>query len=167
MDLGTVNFTYDGRVSLRFQRAFPYPPEKVWTVITEPQYLNAWFPAEVEFDLTPGADIVFGVTSEQVRRFGLDPNRTTTGTMITVRRGHILEYLWDAETLHWEIAHDGQGGSWLTLTHTVEEEDSAYAHAPGWHAGLEVIEAQLNGTDIDWSPWDRAEELAPSYSRRG
>lgn len=165
MDFGTVNFTYDGRVSLRFQQSYPHPPEKVWAVLTEPQYLREWFPADVEFDLTPGADIVFKVTPEQVRRFGLDPNRTTTGTMITVRRGQILEYLWDAETLHWEIAPDGQGGSWLTLTHTVEEEDSAYAHAPGWHAGLEVVEARLNGTEVDWSPWDRAEELAASYSK--
>ncbi|NLE81201.1 MAG: hypothetical protein GX610_16785 [Rhodococcus sp.] len=166
MDIGTVTFTYDGRVALRFQQAFSHPPEKVWAVITEPQYLQQWFPAEVQLDVEPGSELIFHVTGEQVRRYGLAPDHTSTGTMITARRGHILEYLWDGETLHWEIAPDGQGGSWLTLTHTVEEEESAYAHAPGWHAGLEVVEAQLAGREIDWSPWDRAEELASSAYRR-
>jgi hypothetical protein len=47
----------------------------------------------------------------------------------------------------------------------VEEEESAYAHAAGWHAGLEVVEAQLDGREVDWSPWDRADELAESYRK--
>lgn len=166
MDSGTVTLTYDGRVSLRFQRAFTAPPERVWEAITAREYLQHWFPAVVDLELISGADLVFRTTPEQVRRFGVAPDHTTTGTMITVHRGQILEYLWDGETLHWEIAPDGRGGSWLTLTHTVEEEESAYAHAPGWHAGLEVVEAQLAGREIDWSPWDRADELASSAYRR-
>lgn len=165
MDIGTVTFTYDGRVALRFRQAFSHPPDKVWSVITEPRYLEHWFPAEVRLDVEPGSDLTFRVTPEQVRRYGLAPDHTSTGTMITFRRGQILEYLWDAETLHWEIVPDGRGGSWLTLTHTVEEEESAYAHAPGWHAGLEVVAAQLDGRAIDWSPWDRAEELASAYRK--
>lgn len=54
-------------------------------------------------------------------------------------------------------------GCWLTLTHTVEDEDSAYAHGADWHAGFEVLEAQLEGRDVNWSPWERARELADKY----
>ena len=162
-DLGTVQFTYDGRVALRLQQAFPHPATRVWSVLTDPDQLRAWFPAEVDVDLSPGADLIFRVTPEQTRRYGLAPDHETTGTVIAVRPGHILEYLWGADTLHWELAHDGSGGCWLTLTHTVENQDDAYAHAAGWHAGFEVVEAQLDGRAIDWSPWDRAEELADAY----
>ncbi|MEV0948843.1 SRPBCC domain-containing protein [Rhodococcus sp. NPDC049939] len=165
MNPGTVSFTYDGRVALRFEQSLAHSPEKVWGVLTDPDFLKAWFPADVEFDLTPGAELVFRVTPEQVRRFGLPADHSTTGTVISVHPAHILEYLWDAETLHWELVPDGTGGCWLTLTHTVEEEESAYAHAAGWHAGLEVIEARLDGRTVDWSLWDRTDELAKSYRK--
>lgn len=165
MEPGTIHLTYDGRVALRFEHSFAHPPEKVWKVITEPVYLREWFPADVEIDLTPGAELVFTVTAEQVRQFGRPEGQSTTGTVTCVHPGQILEYLWSGETLHWELAPDGQGGCWLTLTHTVEEQDSAYAHAAGWHAGLEVMEAQLEGRAVSWSPWDRADELAASYMR--
>ena len=66
MDNGKINLTYDGRVSLSFQLAIPHAPDKVWKVITEREYLDAWFPADVDFDLTPGADLLFKVTPEQV-----------------------------------------------------------------------------------------------------
>ena len=41
-------------VAARFQHAFAHPPDRVWRVITDPEYLRAWFPARVELDLTPG-----------------------------------------------------------------------------------------------------------------
>ena len=44
-----------------------------------------------------------------------------------------------------------------------DDEDTAYAHGAGWHAGFEVVEAQLAGRPVDWSPWDRADELAEHY----
>ena len=163
MDNGTVSRTYDGRVALRFQHAFAHPPDRVWRVITDPEYLRAWFPASVELDLTPGAQLVFHATEQQAERLGLPADHTATGTVISVHPGRILEYMWDAEVLHWELVPDGSGGCWLTLTHTVEDEDSAYAHGADWHAGFEVLEAQLEGRDVNWSPWERARELADKY----
>lgn len=165
MDNGRINFTYDGRVSVSFQLAVPHSPDKVWRAITERQYLDAWFPADVDFDLTPGAELLFKVTPEQVERYGISADHVTRGTVISVHPHRILEFLWDADTLHWELAPDGTGGCWLTLTHTMEDEDSAYTHAAGWHAGLEVVAAQLDGREVDWSPWDRAEELTPQYRK--
>ena len=165
MDNGIISLTYDGRVALSFRLAVPQSPDKVWKVITQREFLEAWFPADVEFDLTPGADLLFKVTPEQIKRYGLPAGHATRGTVISVRPNHIFEYLWDAETLHWELVPDGTGGCWLTLTHTMEEEESAYAHAAGWHAGLEVVAAQLDGREVDWSPWDRADELAPQYQK--
>lgn len=163
MDIGTVSRTYDGRVALRFQRAFPQPPEQVWKVITDPDLLGAWFPARVDLVLEPGAPLQFTTTEEQIRRFSLPIGPISQGTVITVRPARVLEIMWDADVLHWELVPDGSGGCWLTLTHTTDDEDNAYAHGAGWHAGFEVVEAQLAGRPVDWSPWDRAAELAEHY----
>ncbi|TCN52862.1 uncharacterized protein YndB with AHSA1/START domain [Rhodococcus sp. SMB37] len=167
MNLGSISRTYDGRVALRFERAFPHAPEKVWSVITNPEYLDAWFPAAVEWDLTPGAQLQFRTTDEQVRRFGLPAGHTASGSVLVVHPGQMLELMWDSDVLHWELTPDGSGGCWLTLTHTTDTEDDAYAHGAGWHAGFEVVEAQLDGRPIDWSMWERAEELAEHYRGPG
>lgn len=165
MDIGSISRTYDGRVALRFQHAFPHSPDKVWNAITDPEHLRSWFPAAVEYELAPGAPLRFRTTDEQVRRLGLPEGHTTTGSVLVVRPGRVLEYLWDSDVLHWEIAPDGSGGCWLTLTHTTDDEEDALAHGAGWHAGFEVVEAQLDGRPIDWSPWDRAAELSEHYLR--
>lgn len=168
MELGSISRTYDGRVSLRFQRAFTQPPDRVWRVLTDPAQLRVWFPATVEVDaLTPGAALVFHTTAEQRRRFGLPEGHTASGSVLRVRNGHVLEYLWDSDVVHWELAPDGSGGCWLTLTHTTDDEDTAYAHGAGWHAGFEVVEAQVEGRPVDWSPWERADELAEHYRSGG
>ncbi|MBH0120636.1 SRPBCC family protein [Rhodococcus sp. NPDC003382] len=163
MDIGTVSRTYDGRVALRFERAFPQPPEQVWRAITDPDLLATWFPARVNLVLEPGAQLQFSATDEQVRRFAVPADHTTQGTVIAVRPARVLEFMWDADVLHWELVPDGSGGCYLTLTHTTDDEEDAYAHGAGWHAGFEVLEAQLEGRPIDWSPWDRAAELAEHY----
>lgn len=163
MELGSISRTYDGRVALRFERAFRQAPEQVWRVLTDPEYLRAWFPANVDLELTPGAPLRFRTTDEQIRRFGLPEGHSTSGTVLAVHPGHILEFMWDSDILHWELAPDGSGGCWLTLTHTTDDEDDAYAHGAGWHAGFEVFEAQLEGRAVDWSPWERAAELSQHY----
>lgn len=50
------------------------------------------------------------------------------------------------------------------FVHTIGDAAAAAGLAAGWHAGLEVVEAQLAGREITWSPWDRGEELAPAYA---
>ena len=53
----------------------------------------------------------------------------------------------------------------LVFTNVIEDRDSAAGVAAGWHAGLEVVEAQLDGRAIDWSAWDRADQLGEEYAR--
>lgn len=76
-----------------------------------------------------------------------------------------LEYTWDDEVLRWELEPE-DGGCRLVSTNTVEDRGATAAIAAGWHAGLEVLEAQPDGRPIDWSAWDRAEALSEPYERR-
>ncbi|MBK1788532.1 SRPBCC family protein [Prauserella sp. ASG 168] len=163
MERGSVIETGDGRPALRFERHVRHAPEKVWRAITEPEHLRSWFPAVVEFDLSPGARLRFGVTPEQIRRYGMDPGHVTEGEVLRADPPKLLEFTWGEELLRWELTSDGEGGCHVVFTNVVDDRDTLAPAAAGWHAGLEVMLAQLDGRDVDWSPFDRAEELAQLY----
>jgi uncharacterized protein YndB with AHSA1/START domain len=162
---GTLHETEDGRHALSFERTLAHPPTKVWRAITEAEQLRAWFPAVVEFELTRGAKLCFAPTSEQRRRLGLRPDDLTYGEITAVDPPRLLEYTWEQDVLRWELTPVSEQGCLLVFTHISGDRGTAAAHAPGWHAGLEVVEAQLDGQAIDWSPWERSEELVEEYAR--
>lgn len=147
----------DGRVAIRFVRLLPHPPEKVWRAITDPGQLSAWFPAVVELDVPAGSALFFGVTEEQRRRYGMSEG--SSGRMLRNEPPSVLEYEWAGEILTWEITGTAEG-SRLVFTNVLSDPSAARPAAAGWEAGLEVVEAQLAGLPISWSPLDRAEELA-------
>jgi uncharacterized protein YndB with AHSA1/START domain len=162
--LGTLSRIGDGRWALTFERHLTHPPARVWHVITDPGHLAAWFPAVVTFDLTPGATLRYGTTEEQRRRFGLPAEADPpTGEMLRADPPTLLEYTWGADVLRWEIQAEADG-SRLVFTHICADRDTAAAHGPGWHAGLEVVEAQVDDRAITWSAWDRADELTTEYA---
>ncbi|WP_433168096.1 SRPBCC domain-containing protein [Kribbella sp. CA-247076] len=161
---GTVFGTDDGRVAIRFVRLVPHPPEKVWRAITDPSQLAAWFPAVVALDRPAGSELHFGVTDEQRRRFGMtdDPAGVPNGRMLRNEPPSVLEYEWSGELLTWEITGTAEG-SRLVFTNVLTDPEAAGPASAGWEAGLEVVEAQLDGIPITWNPLDRAEELAATY----
>jgi uncharacterized protein YndB with AHSA1/START domain len=156
--------TEDGRFAIRFVRLLPHEPEKVWQAITDPQHLAAWFPAVVDLARPAGDDLYFGVTAEQQRRYGMTdaPDPKPNGRMLRREPPNLLEYEWLDEILTWEITRTANG-SRLVFTNVVSDRDTTAPAAAGWQAGLEVVEAQLDGTPVTWSPFDRADELAKEY----
>jgi uncharacterized protein YndB with AHSA1/START domain len=146
----TTHITDDGRTALRFQRAVAHPPEKVWRALTEREHLAAWFPAAVDLDVPAGTAIEFAPGS--------------TGTVLRCDPPKLLEYTWDAELLRWELTPDGDGGCRLVMTHVLDDPTAVASLAGGWHAGLEVLVATLDGRLVDWSVWDRDRELKDQYA---
>jgi uncharacterized protein YndB with AHSA1/START domain len=163
---GSVFGTEDGRVAIRFVRLVPPPPEKVWRAITDPAQLAEWFPAVVSLDRPAGSELFFGVTEQQRQRFGMtdDPAGTPNGRMLRNEPPSVLEYEWAGEILTWEITGTAEG-SRLVFTNVLTDPEAAGPAAAGWEAGLEVVEAQLDGKPITWNPLDRAEELAALSTR--
>jgi len=43
--------TIEGRPTVRVEREYPHPIEKVWQAVTVPEHLGQWFPSPVEIDL--------------------------------------------------------------------------------------------------------------------
>jgi uncharacterized protein YndB with AHSA1/START domain len=170
--LGTLHSTDDGRFVLRFERTFAHPPERVWRALTDPDQLRRWFPAVVDFDLTPGAKLRFDLTPEAKRRLRIPDGEATTtdGEVTRVEPPRLLEYTWGEEVLRWELTADAAGGCRLVFTDVFADlggaaESGAAQMGAGWHAGLEVLEARLDGREVGWSAWDRAERLQEDYAR--
>ncbi len=164
--LGTLSTTEDGRHAVRFERTLAHPPAKVWRALTEMEHLRHWFPAVVTFDLTPGAPVRFAPTPEQIRRGYMDADAATYGEITRVEPPRLLEYTWAGEILRFELQPAGEQGCRLVFTNIVDDRETAIAVSAGWHAGLEAFEAELDGRAIDWSPWDRSDELTGVYQRR-
>ena len=60
--------TLDGRPTVRIERTYPHPIEKVWRAVTTPEHLDQWFPSAVEIDLRPGGAMRFdGFTATPAR----------------------------------------------------------------------------------------------------
>jgi uncharacterized protein YndB with AHSA1/START domain len=165
--LGTLSATDAGRLELRFERRLAHPPARVWRAISEWEHLRAWFPAVVTFDLRAGARLRFEPTAEQKARFNLSDEDAppSEGEVTLVDPPHLLEYTWEAEVLRWELRPDGERGCLLVFTHTFDDRDMAAPLGAGWHAGLEVVEAQLDGREVGPPPWERVEQLNADYVR--
>lgn len=159
---GTVRRLAGGRVEIRFERRFAHGPAKLWRALTDPAELRGWrFPAVVELDLTPGATVWFHPTPEQLERFGVPPD-PVAGRVVAADPPRLLEYTWGTETLRWELTPDGDG-CLLVFRNTIDDAGAGPAVAGGWHAGLELLDAVLDGRAADWDVWQRAADLQKQY----
>jgi uncharacterized protein YndB with AHSA1/START domain len=130
-----------GRAILRFERRFSHPPEKVWKALTDPAEMAHWFPARVEMELKPGAQIRF--TFEE----GPDVE-SPDGEVVEVDPPRLFVYTWGDEVLRWELTPDGPGCR-LVFTHDIGESGGGMLatgrNAAGWDECLEALAAQLDG----------------------
>jgi uncharacterized protein YndB with AHSA1/START domain len=150
--LGTLGVTDDGRFALRFERRLLHPQAKVWRAITETDQLRAWFVQildydRLRFDLAPGAELAF-VPKAEHEAMGIGHGRVTR-----FDPPNLLEYTWDSETLRWELEPDGDAACRLVFTNIFDDRGSGAALGAGWHAGLDLLEASLDGREADPPAW--------------
>jgi uncharacterized protein YndB with AHSA1/START domain len=174
--------TADGRSVLRFERWLAHPVEKVWRAITEPDELDAWFPAQLVGERAPGAKIRFVFPTEGTRtqdREGspVDDRASTAasegasdgaaGDQAPTQEGEILEYqpprlfayTWGDSVLRWELHPDGPGCR-LLFSHTFLDRPFAASYATGWHGCLDALERLLTGRPVPTAATDMADTLA-------
>ena len=92
--------TLDGRPTVRVERHYPHPIEKVWRAVTLPEHLGQWFPSPVEVDLRPGGAMRFG---------GVQRDSGATGMVEDVDAPRRLTFTWGTDRLTFELAPDGDG----------------------------------------------------------
>jgi uncharacterized protein YndB with AHSA1/START domain len=145
------------RVGVRFVRRLSHPPERVWRAITDRDQLAAWFPADIEGELTTvGAELSFPF------REGEAP--TESGKVLACEPPRLLAYSWGDETLRFELDASPEGCR-LTFTHALDREQSAHT-AAGWEACFQALDAALAGRakpDFSDEPW---KELQETYAAK-
>ena len=135
---GSVERGEDGGWVVAFDRSMGEPPEKVWSVLTEPGRLANWL-GEVEVDLRIGGAFVIHFRQMSV---------VMTGQITALEPGRLIEYSWHennpkttASRVRWEIAPT-PGGCRLKLTHRFPRGCELKDLTPfmgGWHAFLNAI----------------------------
>ena len=175
---GTLEVRDDDSYALRFERRLPYPPEKVWRALTEPEQLRQWFPTDIEGERRQGAKIRFvfrddaPTAAELPELLEHDPV-DLDGEFTEFEPPRLLAYTWGEEDLRWEL-EPIQEGCRLVFIHTFDERSGiphpggpkkkAARTASGWEVSLASLAASLDGggegAETDW------QELYEAYVGR-
>jgi uncharacterized protein YndB with AHSA1/START domain len=154
---GTVEQLDDGRWQLRFTRTLPYPREKVWRALTEPDELAHWFPTTIEGERAPGAHLTFSFPDGRAAPI--------EGEMLAYEPASFLELRWGPDVLRLELK-EVEDGTELTLLDTLEERGKAARDGAGWHACLDALEASLRGEAEPRDQMSVWSEVHPRYVDR-
>lgn len=127
--------TLDGRPTVRVEREYPHPIERVWRAVTTPEHLGRWFPSPVEVDLRPGGEMRFGA-------FEGVPG--AVGTVEAVDPPRRLTFTWGPDLLTFELTANGDG-TIFALTHTFDDRYGAPSFATGWDLCLAGLRHVLAG----------------------
>jgi uncharacterized protein YndB with AHSA1/START domain len=135
----------DGKDVLRFERRLKHPVERVWSALTDPDQLSAWW-GDADLELVEGGRFVM-----RWRNTDDEGNRAVmTATITRLEPPTLLETSGDLHgDLRWELRPDGEG-TLLTFTSTLElPEEFRTQVLAGWHWHLDALAAALEGERAD------------------
>lgn len=146
--LGTLHFLDDKPV-LRFERVLKHPPEKVWRAITEPAEMNRWFPAVVQAELRPGAQMLFSFGDDMVDL----GSPYAHGEILEYDAPKVYAFRWYDSVLRFELL-PADGGCRLVFSQALSNAGtwgdlpSTARQGAGWDACLALLEASLAGEPL-------------------
>jgi uncharacterized protein YndB with AHSA1/START domain len=127
--------TIEGRPTVRVERRYPYPIDKVWRAVTTPQHLGQWFPSPVAVDLRPGGAMRFAA---------FEGGPSGAGTVEIVDPPRRLTFTWGTDRLTFELTADGDGTT-FALVHSFDDRYGAASFATGWDLCLAGLRHVLAG----------------------
>jgi uncharacterized protein YndB with AHSA1/START domain len=130
--------TCEGRPTVRVERTYPHPIEKVWRAVTTAEHLGQWFPSPVEVDLRPGGAMRFSA---------FDGAPAARGTVEVVDAPRRLTFTWGTDRLTFELAPAGDGTT-FTLIHSFDDRFGAPSFATGWDVCLAGLRNVLAGEPL-------------------
>jgi uncharacterized protein YndB with AHSA1/START domain len=154
-ELGTIR-RLTGAFEARLTRHFDQDQATLWAWLTQPAHMVEWLaPGEIELRLGGAAKLNFtdsGIVIDS-RVTAFDPPR-------------LLEYSWSgpgepARPVRWEIAPEA-GGTRLTLTLRVPDNEDVARSCAGWEAHLQMLLAAIEGVPIKF-PFERFKETRAAY----
>ncbi|MFD7920802.1 SRPBCC domain-containing protein [Streptomyces sp. NPDC059740] len=145
----------DGRSAVRFTRIYPYPVERVWAAVSDPQELPGWFPSAVAYDEERAGSAI---------SFTGDPYAETAGgTVLVFDPPHRFGFTWGDDEVYLTVRETSGGGSELTLVDVLAAEDAAARNAAGWTVCLTELRRLLAGETPTGPHREGAEPFLPLY----
>lgn len=145
--LGTIN-RVNGCYEARLERFLAHDQSVVWAMLTEPERIMEWL-APGEIELRKGGAVKL--------------NFTDSGTVIDSKVSEfeppsLLEYSWNSPSeptrpVRWETA-PVTGGTRLTLTLQIAENEDIARSCAGWEAHLMMLSEAIEGVPIKF-PFER------------
>jgi uncharacterized protein YndB with AHSA1/START domain len=145
----------DGRAfTLRFERKLDHPPDKVWRVLTEAEWLSKWFPADIHGEWTVGAPLRFEFRGGEGD--GLDESELQ-GEVLAVDPPRLLEFRWGDGVLRCELKETANGCT-LVFSESFTDGSIAARNAAGWEwclGNLDQVLRDVAPTPFDMKRWRR------------
>src|SRR3954449_9332767 len=137
---GTVSETED-RITIRFERRYQHPVEKLWEAITDPAELERWL-GKAEIDLVPdGRYVSYHGENDEIR---------VEDRILRVEPPTLFEHTFWVDNapnsvVRWELT-PVDGGCLVVLTHTFgpDEVPDRDRNAEGWQRIVDEL-----GTHLD------------------
>jgi uncharacterized protein YndB with AHSA1/START domain len=121
------------RPVLRFERHLARPVDEVWRAVTDPDEMRSWFPTRIEIDeWKAGAAMTHHFDAHDI-----DP---LPGRVLDWDPPRRVSFTWAADTITFELAPAGDGGTIFVLTEELSAQHAA-RNAAGWDACLDRLEA--------------------------
>jgi uncharacterized protein YndB with AHSA1/START domain len=149
------------RCAVRLERLYDATPDELWSALTDAEQLRRWMADVARIDVRPGGEFEF--------RFGDAETEWAAGRVVSADPPRLLELDWtfpgEPESfVRFEIV-PRDAGVLLVLDHAQLDRGSGASYSAGWHAHLDLLDAQLSGApEPDWLA--RYQELRPEYDRQ-
>ncbi len=140
----------DGRPTLRFDLALPYPVERVWQAVSSPRELERFFPGAAEWTPAEGETIDLGGATLEVSK---------------VDAPHRLAWTMAGQPQSFELTAT-ETGCRLVFTHVIDDLPAAQT-ATGWQTYLSRLEPHLAGEHLSEEEAHRHwREIHEGYAER-
>ena len=151
------------KATLIFRRHLAHPPEVVWKALTDPSELSKWYITKAVIDGKEGGTIDFVAGPSRMH---------VTGRILTWKPPLVFEHEWKVDArpelpsgenaiVRWELRRDGEG-TIIHLEHRKLSRDTALGFAPGTHAFLDRLAAQLDNLALpNWQ--ERYQQVSNQY----
>jgi len=153
--LGTIR-RKDGQYQARLERVLEHDQASVWAMLTEPARLADWLaPGTIELEAGGAAKLNF-----------VDSGTVIDSTVSAIDPPRLIEYSWSSpgeplRPVRWETA-PVEGGTRLTLTMRVPDNEDVARSCAGWEAHLMMLLAAIEGVPIKF-PFQRFQETRAAY----
>jgi len=140
-------------------RTVEHDQQTIWNMLTQPERMAEWLaPGSIELRLSGAAKLNF-----------TDSGTVIDSTVTAFEAPRLLEYSWSSpgqpsRPVRWETQPVG-GGTRLTLTVSVPQNEDIARACAGWEAHLMMLLAAIEGVPIKF-PFERFKTTREAYKAR-